>query len=315
MAQQLWIGIDVSKKWLDVATFPASAVRRFPYTAAGLAALRDWLASLDLAGIAMEATGGIERDLAYFLADAGLAPRILNPKRVRDFANAITAAKNDRLDAAMIAQFAAIVPGEAIQRDPAREALAELVGLRQLFSDQVTALLNHGRGLSQPALRKQIARQIKALRAQIKQVERDIAAAIKASARFAAQAALLRTMPGVGPVVSATLLALLPELGQLSAAKLSALVGVAPFDRDSGGRTGKRHISGGRMAVRNPLYMAALTASRRNPVMKQFYDRLRARGKEGKVALVAVMRKMLTQLNAMVHTGQAWNPQHGHAHP
>jgi transposase len=275
-----------------------------------MAALLDWLASRDIAGIAMEATGGIERQLAYALANAGKAPRILNPKRVRSFAKAITPAKNDRIDAAMIAHYAAVAPGAPIERDLAREAVAEMVGLRQLLSDQVTALLNHGRRLRQPSLRAYIASQIKTLRARMQRIAREIDAAIKASAELAERAALLRSMPGIGPVVSAGLVALMPELGKLSAAKISALLGVAPFDDDSGDRSGKRRISGGRVAPRNLLYMAALVASRRNPVMRSFYERLRARGKPAKVALVAVMHKMLTRLNAMLHTGQAWDPDH-----
>lgn len=310
MAQLLWIGIDVCGEWLDVATWPSTEIKRFPYTDEGIAALLAWLASLAVAGIAMEATGGIERRLAYVLADVGRAPRILNPKRVRDFASSITAAKNDRIDAMMIARFASVVPGAPLQRDVVREALAEMVGLRQLFSDQVTALRNSGRLLRQPAVRAQIASQVKALRVRMRQIAKDIEATITASAPLAAECALLRSMPGVGPVVSAAVIAWLPELGHLSAAKVAALVGVAPYDDDSGNRSGKRHISGGRMDLRNLLYMAALVASRRNPVMQRFYERLLARGKPAKVALVAVMRKMLIRLNAMVHTGQPWDPAH-----
>jgi transposase len=310
MAQQFWIGIDLSGAWLDVATYPATTHQRFAYNDTGVAALLLWLTGLSVAGIAMEATGGLERALAHVLADAGHPPRILNPRRVRDFARAITAAKNDRIDAAMIAHFAATAPGPVMQRDPDREALAEIVGLRQLLSDQLTALLNHGRGVRQPVLRTRIAAQAKALRLRIQQLNRDIAAAIAASEKLAAMAALMRSMPGIGPVVAAALLAWLPELGRLSPAKVAALVGVAPFDDDSGGRSGRRHIAGGRMDVRNLLYMAALVASRRNPVMQRFYERLRTAGKPAKVALVAVMHKMLNRLNAMIHTGKKWNPDH-----
>ena len=315
MAQITWFGIDISGKWLDAATHPVTEARRFAYTEAGMSALLAWLAEHHIAGIAMEATGGIERPLAAVLADAGKSVRILNPKRVRDFARSIRPAKNDRIDAAMIAHYAAVVPGAPVRREPGREALAELVALRQLFSGQVTALLNHGRQLKQNGPRAHIASEVKALRLRMQRLSRDIEAAIKASAPLAAQCALLRSMPGVGPAVSAGLLAWLPELGQLSAAKVAALVGVAPFDDDSGARSGKRRISGGRSGPRNLLYMAALVASRRNPVMKLFYDRLRARGKLAKVALVAVMHKMLIRLNAMLHTGQAWNAEHVRALP
>lgn len=310
MAHPVLIGIDVSGKWLDTQTHPPTATKRFAYTEEGVASLVAWQADDDVTCIAMEATGGIERPLAEALAKAGRTVRILNPKRVRDFARAITPAKNDRIDAAMIAHYAAVVPGAPMQRDAARDALSELVSLRQMFSEQVTALLNHGRQLKQKGPRGYIAAEVKALRLRIQTLNRDIEAAIKASAPLAAQSELLRSMPGVGPVVSAGLLAWVPELGQISAAKVAALVGVAPFDDDSGARSGKRRISGGRVNPRNLLYMAALVASRRNPVMKIFYDRLRARGKLAKVALVAVMHKMLIRLNAMLHTGKAWNPEH-----
>lgn len=311
MAQSIWVGIDVCKQWLDISTYPATRRWRVPYTQAGLAELLAWLSEREIAGVAMEATGGIERDLAAALRQAGYLPRIVNPKRVRDFAKSISPAKNDRVDGDRIAHYAATVqPPPAVPRDQTRARLAELVGTRQFLSHQLVDLGNHARLLREKTLRTLTARQIKALRADIAKLDRAIADAIAQCTVMAEQARLLRSMPGIGPVAAACLLAWLPELGQLPPAKLAALVGVAPFDDDSGDRHGKRHISGGRMDLRNVLYMAALTASRHNPVIAAFYQRLCARGKPAKVALVAVMHKMLTRLSAMLHTGKAWEPDH-----
>jgi len=310
MAHLLWIGIDVSSAWLDVATYPTTHNQRFAYTDAGLDALLAWADAQGAAGIALEATGGIERRLARRLLDAGHHVRQLNPQRVRNFARAITPAKTDPLDARMIAHFAATVDGPPMTRNQVREEIAAMVGLRQLLSDQLTALRNNARCQTQATMRDLAARQIKALRAAIQEIEAQIDAAVAACAQMAQRRRLLQSMPAVGPVVSAGLLAQLPELGQLAPGKIAALVGVAPFDDQSGGRSGARHIRGGRTQLRNLLYMAALVASRRNPVLRAFYERLRGRGKPAKVALVAVMHKMLTQLNAMLRHGQAWNAHH-----
>jgi transposase len=310
MAQPIWVGLDISGKWLDVGSYPKRETMRLPYTDVGIADLMVWLAGRSVVGVAMEATGGIERTVAYALADAGHQPRIVNPKRVRDFSKAISPVKNDRIDACRIAHFAATVAVTPIARDKARERLDEMVTTRQFLLGQLTAARNHARLLRTPAMRAHMASQIKAMRTRMAAVERAIEVAIEADEAIDRQRDLLCTMPGVGPVVGAALVAWLPELGQLSPGKLAALVGVAPFDDDSGDRSGKRHISGGRIGLRNLLYMAALSASSHNPVMKAFYERLLARGKLKKVALVAVMHKMLTRLNAMQRTGQAWNGNH-----
>ena len=185
-----------------------------------------------------------------------------------------------------------------------------MVTARQFLRHQLDGACNHARGLLVPAIRSGMASHIKAIRAQIAAVERQIAAAIAADADLCEDCARYRTMPGIGPINGAGLVAWLPELGRLSAAKIAALVGVAPFDDDSGDRRGQRHIAGGRKALRNLLYMAAVVASRHNPVMKAFYNRLLSGGKLKKVALVAVMRKMLVRLNAMQRTRQPWNGDH-----
>jgi transposase len=217
---------------------------------------------------------------------------------------------NDRIDACRIAHFAATVPGEPLERNKAREQLDEMVTARQFLKHQMDAARSHARLLRVPAIRKQIASYIKVIRVQITAVEREIAAAIAADTDIREDCERYRTMPGIGPVNGAGLVAWLPELGRLSAAKIAALVGVAPIDDDSGDRSGQRHIAGGRKGLRNLLYMAAVVASRHNPVMKAFYNRLIGKGKLKKVALVAVMHKMLTRLNAMQRTRQPWNGDH-----
>lgn len=310
MAHCVWIGIDVSSAWLDVATYPATQNQRFAYTDEGIAALQAWAGAHGEGCIAMEATGGMERRLAYKLLEAGCQVRIVNPQRVRSFARAITPAKNDPLDAQMIAHFAATVDGPPVTRDQEREDLAAMIGLRQLLSDQITALRNNATSQTLTAMRDLATKQIKQMRSALRAIEAQIDAAVAACAQMARRRALLVSMPAVGPVVSAGLLALLPELGQLSPGKIAALVGVAPFDDQSGGRNGARHIRGGRAELRKLLYMAALVASRRNKVMKEFYDRLRGRGKPAKVALMAVVHKMLTRLNAMLRTDEPWNDDH-----
>lgn len=317
MTQHLWIGIDVSSTRLDVATHPTTEHAAFPYTDQGLDDLRAWIARRPVLGIAAEASGGYERRLAHDLHQHGLGLRILNARRVRRFADAITPAKNDRLDARIIAHFAATIPADTpVPPDPDRDAVDELVKLRQLLSGQRTALQNARRLARTDAARAVADAQIKALADTIGQAERDIKAALDRSQALRDRAERLRSMPGIGPVAVAGLIAMLPELGQMSAKKIAALAGVAPFDDDSGGRHGRRHISEGRVQLRNLLYMASLSACRFNPVMKAFYDRLIGRGKPAKVALIAVVHKMLTRLNAMLHTGTDWDPAHvrGQAH-
>jgi transposase len=320
MAQPIWVGIDVSGKWLDVGSHPQHETKRFANTDGGVTSLLAWLAGQTVAGqtvtgqtvtgVAMEATGGIERAVAYALADAGYQPRIVNPKRVRDFSKAISPVKNDRIDACRIAHFAATVHVAPIERDKLRERLDEMVTTRQFLMNQLIAARNHARLLREPAMRAHMAGQIKAMRTRMTAVERDIEAAIQAAPALSQERDLLCTMPSIGSVVGAAMVAWLPELGRLSAGKIAALVGVAPYDDDSGDRTGAKHISGGRIGLRNLLYMASLSAIQHNPVMKAFYERLVAGGKLKKVALVAVMHKMLTRLNAMQRTGQAWNGDH-----
>ena len=315
MTQRPWAGIDVSSTRLDVDTFPASQPTSFAYTDQGLADLGAWLAQHPVAGIAVEATGGYERRVVHVLQKCGHTVRVLNPRRVRRFAEAITPAKNDRIDARLIAHFAATIAGEpAPPHQPDRAAVDELVKLRQMLSQHHVALTNAGRLTRTAEAKALLTQQIKAVKAAIDQAADDIEAAINRSQRLHDMSELVRSMPGIGPTVAAAIVAMLPELGHLPTAKIAALVGVAPFDDDSGGRSGARHIAGGRMMLRNLFYMASLSACRYNPVMRSFHERLIARGKPPKVALVAVMHKMIARLNAMAHTGQKWDETHQRAH-
>ena len=316
MTQITWAGIDISKTRLDLATFPATSEASFSNNEKGFAELVAFIAQIGVAGIAVEATGGYEQALVQYLKKHKYVVRILNPERVRHFARGISRAKNDRLDANMIAHFAATVATEPVpDHDPDRAEIGELVKARQMLSDQLVEVTNSQRLTQSPQPRAIMAEHIKALKQRIAELGKAIEVAIGRSERISAIAKLVRSMPGIGPVAAAGLIAMLPELGHLPASKLAALVGVAPFDDDSGQRSGKRHIAGGRRLLRNIIYMASLSATRYNPVMKAFYERLLARGKPKKVALVAVVHKMLTRLNAMVHTKQEWNSEHVRAQP
>lgn len=304
------VGVDLSKRRWDVATYPHALEASFTTDAAGQAAFVQWLRDhAPGCVVACEASGGLERQLIAVLTAAGIGVRLLDARRVRSFASAAgTRAKNDRIDAHMIARFAATFPGAPIVPDHAREHLAELVGARHHLQNQLVATENHASHLRLPAARKISDEHIAALKRWRATVDAQIAQAIAKIPVLAETARLIRSVPGVGPVTAARLLADLPELGQIDARKAAALVGVAPYDRDSGQRKGSRTIAGGRADVRSTLYMAALVAARRNPVLKAFYDRLRAAGKPAKLVLVAVMRKLVTILTAILRTQTPWNP-------
>jgi transposase len=234
---------------------------------------------------------------------------VVDPKRVRCFAQAAgRRAKNDRIDARMIAQFAVTFGGPAPAYDPAREVLAALLSARQDLIETHIQLTNQARHL-QGRVRQALLRPIKPIKREVAKLERDIAATIAGNPEFAALAGLLNSVPGVGPTLTAALIAWLPEIGRLDRGKIAALVGVAPFDDESGEVRGSRHICGGRKQLRGVLYMAVLgAATHHNPVLKGFYVRLTKAGKAAKVALVACMRKLLHILNTMVARQQAWNP-------
>lgn len=301
------VGIDVSKETLDVAVHPSGEHFVVTNDEAGWKELIRRLRPYDVRAIGAEASGGYERGVVVALAAADLPVRNVNPWRLRQFAKAAgVLAKNDRLDAAAIAWFVATLPCHEVRHDPAIARLAELVQARRQVVDlrqQVTNQLEH---IQDRDLRRMQTRRIRQLDADEVRLDRRIAEAIAATPAFAERAKLLSSVPGVGPVLVATVLALLPELGSLSRKAIGALVGVVPYDFDSGKMRGVRCIWGGRAAVRRVLFMAAQAACQWNPVMKAFKQKLIDAGKKPKVAIVAVMRKLLVTLNAMARDNATW---------
>ena len=304
------VGIDVAKDKVDACIRSLSQRQTFPSTAEGRRALIRWLRKHKVGKAAMEASGGYERDWAKLLREARIEVRIVDPKRVRSFAqSAGRLAKNDAIDAEMIAWFAETftdAPGQAY--DAEREKLVQIVNARQALLDVQTSLQNRSEHSAPDVVQKTQARLLKRIALEVAKLEAAITAMIKAAPRFAELAEIIESVPGLGKVTSAALIAAMPELGQVSNNIATALLGVAPYDDDSGQRRGDRHIKGGRRKVRNLFYMACLgAATRHNPVLKAFYDRLIARGKEPKVALTACMRKLICILNTMIARREKWD--------
>ena len=311
VAQPVFVGIDVAKAALDVAVSPTAERWTLAYTEREVAGLVTRLTALDPALVVLEATGGLEGPLAGALAAAGLPVVVVNPRQVRDFAKATgRLAKTDALDAAVLAHFAAVVrPTPRPLPDAATQSLAALVTRRRQLVEMLTAERNR-LGSAPRTLRAEIQAHITWLKRRLGRLDTDLGQAIRTSPAWRVQDDLLQSVPGVGPVLATTLLASLPELGTLNRRAIAALVGVAPLNRDSGTRQGRRMVWGGRAAVRAVLYMGTLVAVRHNPVLRAFYQRLRAVGKLPKVALTACMRKLLTILNAMLKQQTRWNPSH-----
>jgi transposase len=307
--QQIFVGIDVSKGRLDAAARPIATAFSEPNNAEGIAAIVTHLKALNPALIVLEATGGLEVPLAVALAAAGLAVAVVNPRQVRDFARATgRLAKTDRIDAEVLAHFAdAIRPAVRPLPDEDGRRLDALVTRRRQVIEMRTAELNRLGSTTPAVVRRDLEAHIAYLTGQVEGLDKELEQAIEASPCWKAKDDLLRGVPGIGKVVSRTILATLPELGTLSNKRISALVGLAPVARDSGTLKGRRCIAGGRGTVRSLLYMAALTAKRHNPVLRTFYERLITAGKATKVALTAVMRKLLTIINAMVRHNQPWD--------
>lgn len=302
-----FVGIDVSKARLDACLWPEGEERAFANDRQGLRDLVRWLRRLQPQAVGFEASGGYERALLAALCEAELPARRVNPARLRQFARAAgVLAKNDRIDAAMIARFCAALPQREARHDPVLAALAELVTARRQLSEERTRCANQAEQTRQALLKRIAQARIKRLSAEITLIEAEIARLVAAHPELAEKHAILRTVPGVGPVTAATLLAFMPELGSMTGRQAAALVGVAPFDCDSGMSKGKRRIIGGRKPLRDALYMAALVASRSNKTMANFYQRLRGAGKPPKIALVAIIRKLVTCLNAMLKHNQPW---------
>jgi transposase len=302
----VFVGIDVAKAQLDVHVLPAGLAFACPNDPAGLADLVARLQPLGPALIVLEATGGLEYAAAAALAAAGLAVAVVNPRQARAFAQALgRLAKTDPLDARDLALFA-----ERVRPQPrplpdatAREFEALLQRRRQLL--EMRAAEENRLGTAPSArVRSSLRAHVDWLTRQLGKVDQELAEAVQASPVWRAKDELLRSIPGIGPTVSQTLLAALPELGTLTRQRIAALAGLAPRNRDSGTRKGQRSIGGGRAEVRSLLYLAALSAARFNPVLRAFADRLRGAGKAGKVRLVAVARKLLTIANAVVRDGR-----------
>jgi transposase len=304
-----FIGIDVAKAQLEFAGRPSGETGTVSNDEVGIRALVERIRDLRPTLIVLEATGGYEAAVVAALGTAGLPVVVANPRQVRDFAKATgQLAKTDALDAQVLALFAERVrPVPRPLPDAAAQALdAQLTRRRQLV-EMLTAERNRLL-VARPGVRRDLQQHIHYLERRLRQADDDLHTAVKASPLWRVKDDLLQSVPGVGRVVSLTLLAELPELGRLSHKEIAALVGVAPLNRDSGILRGKRVVYGGRAPVRAALYMAALVASKCNPVIRAFYQRLRAAGKPAKVALTACMRKLLTILNAMARSGTPWNP-------
>ncbi len=303
----VFVGIDVSKDRLDVALRPLADGWSVPNADPGIASLVDRLRPLTPALIVLEATGGLELPLTGALAAAGLPVVVVNPRQVRDFARATgKLAKTDALDAAVLAQFAdAVRPALRPLPDGEMQALSALLARRRQLLEMRTAE-QHRLGMARPPVRKGIRAHIAWLDRHLAQTDDDLARAIRESPLWRERDDLLQSTPGVGPVLARTLLASLPELGTLNRKQIAALVGVAPLNRDSGTLRGRRSVWGGRAHVRAALYMSALAATRHNPVIRPFYQRLCAAGKAKKVALTACMHKLLLILNAMVKHRIPW---------
>ncbi len=306
--EHIIVGIDVSKDRLDVAVRPSGEAFVVARDGAGLEHLAARLKAVAPHLVALEATGGFETVAAAALAAAGLPVVIVNPAQVRCFAKAVgQRAKTDPIDAAVIAHFAAATqPEPRPLPDEATRMLADLVGRRRQIIEMIGAERQREKRVTLPRLRKSIARLLKALEKELASLDADIDDAVRGSPAWREKEDLLASVPGIGPTIARTLIAELPELGQLGRKEIAALVGLAPFTRQSGQWRGRSFIGGGRPPVRSAMYMGALVASRHNPVLKAFFDRLIAAGKPKMLALIAVARKLLTILNAILRDNRPW---------
>jgi transposase len=309
-----FVGIDISKSSFDVAARRQRLRQKLSYDAAGLRRLIDLLQPLGACLVVLEATGGLEQRAAAELVEAGFTVAVVNPRQVRDFARAIgRLAKTDRIDAALLAEFAERVgPRPSVLASKTERELQELVTRRRQLVHLRTMETNRLATLTSKRARSSIRQVVGVLDRQIRELEAAIAEQIRSDDDWRQTAELLESVPGVGEVTSTALVAELPELGHLNRKQISALVGLAPFNRDSGTLAGRRSVWGGRAALRSVLYMAALTARRCNPLIRGFAQRLERAGKCFKVMITACMRKLLTILNVLVRTRTPWNPEIAH---
>ena len=304
------VGIDVSKDRLDVHVFPQGIAFAVARDGKGLAELIERLAPLTPDLVAVEAAGGFETVVAAALAGARLPLVVVNPAQVRHYAQAVgKRAKTDPIDAAMIARFAHDTKPELRPLpDEATQLLADLVARRRQIIEMIVAERNRERRATVRRIKKSIARLIAALEKELVEIDAEIDAGVRGSPAWRDKEDLLASVPGVGPVVARTLIAELPELGTLDSKKIASLAGLAPYTRQSGQWKGKSMIGGGRKSVRCALFLAALVAARHNPVLKAFRERLAKAGKPKMVALIAVARKLITILNAILRDQKPWQP-------
>jgi len=304
---QTFVGVDVSKDRLDVATYPEPSSGSVPNDEAGIESLVKRLLPLHPVRVVLEATGGYEMPAVGALSAAGLPVVAVNPRQTRDFAKAAgLLAKTDRIDAAALARFAeAMKPEIRPLPDAAAQELTALIVRRRQVVQMLTAEKNR-RPIAPKRLHKDIDRHVAWLEEALRRLDDELQKTIRSSPAWREKDDLLQSVAGVGPKTSAVLIAELPELGQLDRREIAKLAGVAPMNRDSGRYRGERHIQGGRAMVRSALYMATLTAIRFNPVLAAFYQRLRKDGKKFKVAVTACMRKLLVRLNAMLRDRVPW---------
>jgi len=309
------VGIDVAKDRLDIAVHESGEALAADNREDAFAELIERLKRLDPALIVLEASGGYEQALLFALLAAGLPAALVNPRQTHNFAKATGAlAKTDRIDARVLAHFAATVhPAVAAPPSPERLALTELVNRRTALIEMLTAEKNRLRLAKTKVARRLIEQHIAWLKRQLKDTDQELKGVIARSETWQALERLLSSVPGIGRVATASLLALLPELGRLNRREIAALVGVAPFNHDSGRYRGARRIAGGRGAVRTVLYMCAVAALRCNPTLKAFYDHLKRQGKPSKVALTACIRKLLVTLNAIVRDRKPWQSRPANA--
>jgi transposase len=311
IAPQTFVGIDVAKHSFDVHLLPHARSLSCAYDAAGINQLLEVLRGLGACLVVLEATGGYERQLAATLVDAGCEVAVVNPRRVRSFAVSLGKnAKNDRVDARVLAHFAQTFELRRLAKTPEKQAeIRELVARRRQLVELQTMESNRQQQAQSHDALKSIQHLREVLKKELQRVDRQIARLVAADDDWRAKAELLQSVPGVGQVTAATLVADLPELGKLNRQQIAALVGVAPFDHDSGAFRGQRSIWGGRAEIRTALYMAALTATRCNPVIQAFAQRLKEKHKAHKVVLVACIRKLLGILNTMLKNNTPWNPK------
>jgi transposase len=307
---ETFVGIDVSKDSLEVALRPSNTVQSFTNDDEGIAQLIESLRPQQPALIVLEATGKYERPVARALAVEGLLFNIINPRQGRAFARATgVLAKTDRIDALLLARFAEVLQPEARSlKDEQTEALSDLVIRRRQIVEMITAEKNR-LALATKRVRRDIQVHIRWMEKRLEDINDDIDELIRQSPLWREKDKLLQSVTGVGPVLASTILASLPELGTLNRKQIAALVGVAPFNRESGRYKGKQKIQGGRASVRNVLYMGTVAGIRSNPVLRSFYERLVAKGKPKKMALTACMRKLLVILNTMLKNGTCWQNQ------